>query len=104
MINETGWKPFNNCVLVKVQEIKEKTVGGIYIPDSSREKMQYAKDSGTIVDIGEGAFSGVENPPKIGDEVMYSKYDGQVFDDSKHRFIVDADIIAFKQNNGGTNG
>ena len=58
-------------ILVQPQEAEEKTVSGIIIPDSAKEKPQV----GTVVLVG----ADKENEPmelKIGDIVFYGKYSG----------------------------
>jgi chaperonin GroES len=58
-------------ILVKPQEAEEKTVSGIIIPDSAKEKPQ----QGTVVLVGAGKK---EEPMevKVGDVVVYGKYSG----------------------------
>ncbi len=58
-------------ILVKTQEAEEKTVSGIIIPDSAKEKPQV----GTVVLVGVGK---TDEPMelKVGDVVFYGKYAG----------------------------
>ena len=68
-------KPLGDRVVVKPQPAEEKTAGGLFIPDTAKEKPQ----KGTIVAVGPGR---VENGNKIdmtvkeGDTVLYGKYSG----------------------------
>ena len=68
-------KPLGDRVVVKPQEAEEKTAGGLFIPDTAKEKPQ----RGTVVAVGPGK---VENGTKIdmtvkeGDTVLYGKYSG----------------------------
>ena len=39
-------KPLNCCVLVKPEEVKNKTSGGLYLPDSSVDREQFATTKG----------------------------------------------------------
>ncbi|WP_347838677.1 co-chaperone GroES [uncultured Draconibacterium sp.] len=58
-------------ILVQPQEAEEKTVSGIIIPDSAKEKPQV----GTVVLVG----AGKKDEPmelKVGDVVFYGKYSG----------------------------
>lgn len=58
-------------ILVQPQEAEEKTLSGIIIPDSAKEKPQ----QGTVVLVG----AGKKNDPmeiKVGDVVVYGKYSG----------------------------
>ena len=68
-------KPLGDRVVVKPQAAEEKTAGGLFIPDTAKEKPQ----RGTVVAVGPGK---VENGTKIdmtvqeGDTVLYGKYAG----------------------------
>jgi chaperonin GroES len=68
-------KPLGDRVVVRPQEAEEKTAGGLFIPDTAKEKPQ----RGTVVAVGPGK---VENGTKIdmsvkeGDTVLYGKYAG----------------------------
>jgi chaperonin GroES len=69
-------KPLGDRVLIKIGEKEEKTSGGIFLPDTAREKSQVgevaAVGSGTRNDKGEHIAPEVA----VGDKVMYSKYAG----------------------------
>jgi chaperonin GroES len=58
-------------ILIQTQEAEEKTVSGIIIPDSAKEKPQV----GTVVLAGAGK---TDEPMelKVGDVVFYGKYAG----------------------------
>ena len=68
-------KPLADRVVVRPQEADEKTAGGLFIPDTAKEKPQ----RGTVLAVGPGK---VENGTKIdmsvkeGDTVLYGKYAG----------------------------
>ncbi|MDY7028396.1 MAG: co-chaperone GroES, partial [Spirochaetota bacterium] len=61
-------KPLGDRVLVKLEEVEEKTAGGIFIPQTAQEKTQ----SGVVVAVGEDETIKV----KEGQKVMYDKYAG----------------------------
>ena len=69
-------KPLGDRVLIKPSEEKEKTKGGIVLPDTAKEKPQ----EGEIVAVGEGRRTedGKTIPLtlKVGDRVLYGKYSG----------------------------
>lgn len=69
-------KPLADKIVIKVIEDTEQTSGGIFIPDSAKEKSQ----KGEIVAVGQGKTldSGEREPMdvKVGDIVLYSKYSG----------------------------
>lgn len=62
-----GFRPLGDRVFVTYTEELERTAGGIYVPDSAREKPQ----RGTI----EAAGPDVENV-KVGDQILFDKYSG----------------------------
>lgn len=99
-MNDLGWKPFNNCVLVKCKKVEEKSAGGIIIPESEREKEQYRMGEGIIIDLGLAAFDEIaDGAPRIGDKVMFDTYDGKVLRDGEYRILVDLDILAVEVQN-----
>lgn len=84
-------KPLADRVLVEPAAAEEKTVGGIIIPDTAKEKPQ----RGTVVAVGNGK----KDEPmtvKTGDTVLYGKYAGtEVTIDGKDYLIMrEADIFA----------
>ena len=69
-------KPLHDRVLVKRTEGEEKTSGGLYIPESAKEK----PSEGEVVAVGEGARkdSGELIAPavKAGDKILFGKWSG----------------------------
>ncbi len=61
-------KPMGDRVLVKMEQIQEKSAGGIFIPQTAQEKTQIAH----VLEIGDDETITV----KKGDKVMYDKYAG----------------------------
>ncbi len=83
-------QPLNENVLLDVTEGKEeqKTAAGIIIPDTAKEKPQYAK----VVAIGN-----IENPGiAVGDTVFYKKFSGTEFEfeEKKYLMVPYADLLA----------
>ncbi|MEM1094138.1 MAG: co-chaperone GroES [Bacteroidota bacterium] len=67
--------PLGDRVVVKPQAAEEKTAGGLFIPDTAKEKPQ----RGTVVAVGKGKVENgtkVEMTVKEGDTVLYGKYAG----------------------------
>jgi co-chaperonin GroES (HSP10) len=77
-VNNSGRKVLRHRVLIAMDAVAEKTGGGVYIPDTSREKDRYAQDTGTIVGMGAYAFNDYDESekPEIGDRCDIKKYDG----------------------------
>lgn len=69
-------KPLGDRVFVKVSASEEKTAGGLYLPDTAKEKPQV----GEVVALGEGKRnddgSRQQMEVNVGDKVLYSKYAG----------------------------
>ncbi len=83
-------QPLNENVLLDLNDDKaeQKTASGIIIPDSAKEKPQYAK----VLAIGN-----IENPGiSVGDMVVYKKFSGTEleFEDNKYLMIPYADLLA----------
>ncbi|MBP9186787.1 MAG: co-chaperone GroES [Bacteroidia bacterium] len=84
-------KPLADRVLVEPAAAEEKTIGGIIIPDTAKEKPQ----KGIVVAVG----SGKKDEPmtvKAGDTVLYGKYAGtEITVEGKDYLIMrEADIFA----------
>ncbi len=73
---EVKIRPLHDRVLVRRLEENEKTAGGIYIPDTAKEK----PSRGQVVAIGKGKIlEGGDVRPldvKVGDTVLFGKYAG----------------------------
>ena len=69
-------KPLGDRIVIKVIEDTEQTSGGIFIPDSAKEKPQ----KGEVVAVGLGKVNdkGEREPMdvKAGDIILYAKYAG----------------------------
>ncbi|MCM2354188.1 MAG: co-chaperone GroES [Pseudobdellovibrio sp.] len=76
MAKELGVRPLHDRILVKRTAEDEKTAGGLFIPDSAKEKPQ----RGEIVAAGKGRITeeGKVLPleVKVGDKILFSKYAG----------------------------
>jgi len=69
-------KPLMDKIVIKVIEDEQKTQGGIFIPDSAKEKPQ----KGEVVAVGPGKVldNGQREPMDVaaGDMILYAKYSG----------------------------
>ena len=89
-------KPLYDRILVKRLEEQEKTAGGLYIPDSAKEKPLEA----LVVAVGAGKVQ--ENGSlrklevKAGDKVLFSKYSGSdiKIDGAEHLILREDDVLA----------
>jgi chaperonin GroES len=85
--------------VVKVITAEEKTQGGIYLPDTAKEKPQ----EGEVIAVGPGRVldNGTRIPPEVkkGDRVVFAKYSGTEVkvDGEEYLIIRDSDILAVKE-------
>ena len=84
-------KPLADRVLVKPMPAEEKTVGGIIIPDTAKEKPL----QGTVLATGNGTKD-EEMVLKEGDNVLYGKYSGTEveLDGEKYLIMRQSDVLA----------
>ena len=88
-------KPLSDRILVKRLEGAQKTKGGLFIPDSAKEKPQ----EGLIVAVGSGKIldDGTTVAPQVkeGDRVLFGKYSGTEIkvEGEEHLIIREDDIL-----------
>lgn len=91
-----NFRPLYDRVLVKRLSAEEKTVGGLYLPETAKEKPQQAE----VVAVGNGRIS--KNNAvfpltvKKGDTVLFGKYAGDEIklDGEEHIILREEDILA----------
>ena len=84
-------QPLADHVLIKAAAAEEKTVGGIIIPDSAKEKPL----RGEVLAVGEGTKD-EQMVLKSGDQVLYGKYAGTELelDGEKDLIMRQSDVLA----------
>ena len=84
-------KPLADRVLVVPAPAEERTIGGIIIPDTAKEKPR----KGEVVAVGNGTKD-EEMIVKVGDTVLYGKYAGTELelDGTKYLIMRQSDILA----------
>ena len=84
-------KPLADRVLIQPAVAEEKTVGGIIIPDSAKEKPL----KGNVVAVGVGTKD-EEMVIKVGDTVLYGKYAGTELDLDGVKYLImrQSDVLA----------
>ena len=93
------FKPLGNRVVIKPTEGEEQvSAGGIYIPDTAKEKPQ----EGEVVATGPGKLSDDGNrvpmDVAVGDTVVYSQYSGTEYREGDTDYlVVREDDILFKK-------
>ncbi len=87
--------PLADRVVIKPIEETEQMRGGLYIPDTAKEKPQ----QGEIIAVGPGRYEKDKRVPmevKVGDKVLYGKYSGtEVTVDGEQVLILrESDVLA----------
>ena len=79
-------KPLKDRLFVKYSEEEDKTPGGLYIPDTAKEKPQ----KGIVVEIG----SEVKDV-KVDNRILFDKYSGSkiMIDDVEYLIIKEEDVL-----------
>ncbi len=84
-------KPLADRVLILPMAAEEKTIGGIIIPDTAKEKPLQGK----VVAVGNGTKD-EEMVIAVGDHVLYGKYAGTEleFESEKYLIMRQSDVLA----------
>jgi len=87
--------PLADRVVVRALDDAEQMRGGLYIPDTAKEKPQ----QGEIIAVGPGRYEKDKRVPmevKVGDKVLYGKYSGtEVTIEGESLLILrDSDVLA----------
>ena len=88
-------KPLADRVVVKPLEESEQMRGGLYIPDTAKEKPQ----QGEVMAVGGGRVEDgkrVEMELKVGDKVLYGKYSGTevTIEGEQYLILRESDVLA----------
>ena len=76
-------KPINDRVVVKPSQAEETTKGGLYLPETAKEKHQ----KGQVIAVGPGKDD-KKMTVKVGDTVLYGKYAGQEISYQGEDFLI----------------
>ena len=80
---DIGIKPLGERVVIQPLDEESRTEGGLYIPDTAKEKPQ----TGIVVAVGEGS----EETPitvKVGEKVLFPKYTGTEIKMGNDEYII----------------
>ena len=88
-------QPLADRVVIQALEETEEMRGGLYIPDTAKEKPQ----QGEIVAVGPGRVEKGEKVPmelKVGQKVLYGKYSGTevTLGDEQYLIVKESDVLA----------
>ncbi len=92
---KTKVTPLSDRVVVRALEETEQMRGGLFIPDTAKEKPQ----QGEIIFVGPGKYEDGKLIPmtcKVGDKVLYGKYSGTevTIDDEQFLILRESDVLA----------
>ena len=107
-------QPMNDWAVVRPSDAAEKTAGGLYIPDSAKEKPR----EGVVEAIGPGAYEEekygkkktekkdrkfIPTTVKPGDLVIYERYAGQTYTIANEELVLvrERDILGILSGAGG---
>ena len=84
-------KPLSDRVLIEPNPAEEKTAGGLFIPDTAKEKPL----AGKVVAVGPGTAE-VKREVSVGDQVLYGKYAGTEIQVEGESYLImrQSDILA----------
>ena len=89
-------RPLHDRIIVKRLQEMEKTAGGLYIPDTAKEKPV----EGKVIAVGSGKLleDGTVRKPEVkaGDKVLFAKYSGSEvkIDGEEHLILREDDLLA----------
>ena len=89
------FKPLKDRILVKYSDEPEKSAGGLYIPDTAKEKPQ----KGEVIAVGSGKITDdgklQKMEIKVGDKVLFEKYSGSKIniDETEYLIIREDDVL-----------
>jgi len=89
-------QPLGDRLVVKREESLDRTQGGIYLPDSAKDK----PTRGTIISVGDGKL--LENGTrgalqvKVGDKVLFTSYAGENIEvgDEEYVLMSESEVLA----------
>ena len=89
-------RPLYDRILIKRVDEEEKTAGGLFIPDTAKEKPQ----QGLVVAVGNGKVQEDGSLRKLeikaGDKILFSKYSGNdiKIEGTEHLILREDDVLA----------
>lgn len=92
----TRIQPLSDRVVIKALDESEQMRGGLYIPDTAKEK----PSQGEVVAVGPGKISDdgkrLDMDVKVGDKVLYGKYSGTevTLDGEEFLILRESDVLA----------
>ena len=97
MSNQSGINPVGWRVLIKPQEVREMSEGGIILTtEVSKNREQMGNTTCIVISMGDDCYADEPAPwCKVGDKVIFAKYAGLLYlgkDGKQYRMVNDKDI------------
>jgi len=104
-INQSGQRPIEYKIIVKIPTVEEKTAGGIILPGLARDRIEFSQGKGVLVACGGKAFSDFpeDDKPKVGDTVSFRSFSGlkidkeESKDGSEYRIMLDKELTSIHE-------
>ena len=99
MVTKVSFVPLGERIVIMPMEQEQTTKGGIYLPDTAKEKPQ----EGKIVAVGPGAKTEdgkiIKMDVKIGDRVLFGKWSGTEvkIDGKEYSIMKESDIMGISK-------
>jgi chaperonin GroES len=96
LVTKVKLEPLGERVIVRPIEQEQTTKGGIFLPDTAKEKPQ----EGEVVAVGPGRLADdgtrITMELTVGDRVIYSKYAGTEYKDGDDQYLIlrESDVLA----------
>jgi chaperonin GroES len=95
-------EPEGTKVVIIPDKVDERTSGGLYLPQQTKQMEQNAVTTGTLIRMGPEAeitfgTDGDKRPGEIGDRVIFARYGGVEvrWGKTSYRIVQDSDVVAF---------
>jgi chaperonin GroES len=87
--------PLEDRVVIAPADEAESMRGGLYIPDTAKEK----PTQGEVIAVGPGRYERGARVPvdvKVGDQVIYGKYSGTIYTHEGEEYVIikSGDVLA----------
>ncbi len=92
----SNFAPLGERIIIKPIEQEQTTRGGIFLPDTAKEKPQ----EGEVIAVGPGRAtddgSRIPMELSVGDRVIYSKFAGTEYKDGDDEYLImrESDVLA----------
>jgi chaperonin GroES len=109
--NDSEIQPVGFQIVIALDPTKEKTAGGLYLPETTKNADELAAEEGELIAVGAGAFDYINEwpngtKPVVGQRVMFKRYDGLLRKrtingvERAYRILEDKSVVAIVEPEG----